>query len=146
MTYRLLRAGLGFATEQSPLPDLGKVRFTFVGEKADTLCVCGRFYPIVGGVAEIPTEGLPEAIAVSAYSMSEGRRYLCDPLLRVGGEAGSKTAFLIPAPDGDKEVLALLSDRIAGLEERLLHAERALAEHSKKISGNIITFGGYHET
>ena len=146
MTYRLFKAGVGLAEERLPIPENGKVKFTFCGESADYVCICGRFYPIADGAAEVPTEDLPEAIAVSAYSIAERKRYLCDSLIRVGGESGKGTAFLVPAPSEDRELISLLAERIATLEERLSEAEKRISRHEKSISGNIFTFGGYHES
>ena len=139
MTYRLFKAGVGLAEERLPIPEVGKVRFTFCGENADYVCICGRFYPVVDGAAEVPTEDLPEAIAVSAYSIAEKKRYLCDSLIRVGGEGA---AYLVPAPSEDRELISLLAERIAAQEERLCAAEARLGTHEAKILGNTFTFGG----
>jgi hypothetical protein len=146
MIYHLSGTGLGLAVSKEPFPDFGKVRFTFQGEDADYVCVCGSFYPIVGGTAEVSTEGLPDTVSVSAYSLENRRHYTCDPLVRITSNGSEGTAFLAPTPDGERELITLLSDRLFTIEERLLAAEQRLAAHNERILGNPITFGGTHET
>lgn len=137
MTYYLTAGSLGVATERTPMPDNGKVILTFLGEAADSVSVCGKFYPIVAGRAEIPSEAIGTLTEVTAHTSSSHRRYACEPLGRVGdrGETiavvGSQEALLA-------RIAALLSAAVCRLDA----AEARLLAHDAAITRKPIAFGG----
>ena len=137
MTYRLTPQGFGIATERAPVPDKGKVLLTFDGEFADSVCVNGHFYPILGKTAEIPTACLTGENAVTAYSLATGKRYACDPILRTE-EGGHLVAASAPA----EERLLTLTLALCEAERRIGALEADLRTLSAHISPTPFSFGG----
>lgn len=139
MTIHLTKNGLGITTDREPVRDNGKVLLTFKGEFADSVCVGGTFYPIIGGVAEIPTKGLCTPSPLVAYALGERRRYVCDAIGRIGEGEDSLLVPLVEDAEGRLASLAIaaceLSGRMDALEERI---EILTA----RITGTPFTIGG----
>ena len=138
MTYHLTEIGEGIATERVPVPDNGKVILTFCGSFADNVCVGGRFYPIVDGVAEIPSAAIGTMTPVTAYALSARRRYVCDPLGRLG-EGDTHIAPLAEEADGH---MARLAEALGRMEERLAEAEETVRALARRIEHPTFTIGG----
>ena len=138
MTYYLAAAGLGIATDRAPLPAEGKVTVTFEGEFADCVCVGGRFYPIVGGEASIPASAIVSQTPVTAHALASRRRYLCDPLGRVGTEG----EMIAPVRDTESEHLCTLFATLGELAGRVEAIEERLAALGERIDRTPFQFGG----
>lgn len=138
MTYILTHGGLGIATDRTPSPAKGKVMLTFEGEFADCVCVCGRFYPIIGGVAEVPASAIEGTVPVTAYATAAGRRYTCDPLGRIG-EGGE---LIAPTADTTAEHLAALAEKGKQLEARITELSERLTALGERIDRPTFHFGG----
>ena len=139
MTYYLTRNGLGITTEREPVPDNGKVTLTFKGEFADSVCIGGRFYPIIGGKAEIPTEGLCSPAPITAYALSERRRFVCDAIGRIVEGEG---AYLVPLVDDAEGRLASLAIAACELSGRMDALEERIGILTQRIEGAPFTIGG----
>lgn len=139
MTFHLTKSGIGVTTEREPIPAKGKVRLTFKGEFADSVCVGGKFYPIIGGVAEIPTKELCTPAPVVAYALGERRRYVCDAIGRVGE---GEEALLVPLTEDAEGRLASLSIAVCELSGRMDALEERMEVLSKRIIGEPFTIGG----
>ena len=139
MTFYLTRNGLGITTEREPVRDNGKVLLTFKGEFADTVCIGGRFYPINGGVAEIPTEGLATPAPVTAYAARERRRYVCDAIGRIGE---GQDSCLVPLTEDAEGRLASLAIAACELSGRMEALEERIEILTARIEGAPFTIGG----
>ena len=139
MTYYLTKNGLGIVTDRAPIPDKGKVTLTFNGEFADSVCIGGRFYPIIGGTAEIPTEGLCPPVPITAYALSERRRFVCDAIGRIGE---GEESYLIPLVEDAEGRLASLAIAACELSGRMDALEARIEILENRITGTPFTFGG----
>lgn len=138
VTYTVVPTGFAVVTDRSPIPDEGKVLLTFNGEFVDTVCVGGIFYPIKNGTAEIPTVSLTHTTPVTAYTLSERRRYPCDA---IGVVEADGERYLVPVSEGaDLETVATAL-AIAALEARVAALEADLATLRERISPTPFTFG-----
>ncbi len=138
MTYYLTAGGIGIAKEREPIEDKGTVIFTFKNKKVDSVCVGGRFYPVKGQTAEIPTEGLSGSIPVSAYLLGEKTRYVCDSLLFIG----ERPRLLLAQTEPQGEQLYQLAEAQATLDERLTALEAATASLRESLYPTPFSFGG----
>lgn len=138
MTYHLTPLGIGIATDCAPVPAAGLIPLTFRGEFADALFVGGRFYPIVGGVCELPAEAVASTAPVTAHALAARRRYVCDPLARIGKEG----EMIAPLPSPPEENAVRLSEALGALEGRLAAAEATLRELDAIIRKTPFTIGG----
>lgn len=138
MTYYLTSGGIGIATDAAPVPDKGKVSITFEGEFADCVALCGKFYPIIDGYAEIPTGNICGTVPVTAYNLGEQRRYACDPL----GRIGTRGDLIAPVRDSDTAHIAALAATCATLEARLSRLEERLTAFGERIDRPTFSFGG----
>ena len=140
MTYHLIPQGYGLATDRTPIPAKGKVLLTFDGDFADSVCVNGHFYPIVGKTAEIDTALLEGENTVSAYALKTGRRYACDSLL-LSEEGG----YLIPATPHEEARLLTLSLSLAEAERRIAALEEDVRTLTARTAPTPFSFGGNYE-
>ena len=138
MTFHLTNNGLGITTEREPVRDVGNVLLTFKGEFADNVCVGGRFYPIIGGVAKIPTEGLATPAPVTAYATRERRRYVCDAIGRVGE---GRDSCLVPITEDAEGRLASLAIAACELSGRMDALEERIEILTARIEGTPFTIG-----
>ena len=138
MTYFLTKSGLGITTERDPTPAIGKVTLTFKGEFADSVCVGGRFHPIIGGRAEIQTEGLSFPVSITAYALAERRRFVCDAIGRIG--EGEDT-FLVPLVEDAEGRLASLVIAACELSGRMDALEERIEILTARIEGTPFTIG-----
>lgn len=139
MTFHLTRNGLGITTDREPVRDNGKVSLTFKGEFADSVCVGGRFYPVVNGTAEIPTEGLCPPAPVVAYALGERRRYVCDAIGRIG--EGSE-GLIVPLTEDAEGRLASLAIAACELSGKVDALEERIEILTARIMGTPFTIGG----
>ncbi len=137
MTYHLTSLGIGIATERTPVPADCNVLLTFCGEKADSVCVGGRFFPIEGGTAHVPAALIEGTTPVSAYCHADRRRYPCDPLARLG----ERDEWIAPVPSSSESTLLLLCERLGAAGARLQGAEETLGALGEKIHKKPFTFG-----
>ena len=139
MTFYLTKNGVGITVKADAVYKDGKVLLTFMGETADSVCVGGCFYPIKGGVAEIPTERICTPAPVVAHALGERRRYVCDAIGQIGERGEQRLALLTEDAEGRLASLASaaceLSGRMDTLEERITILEN-------RITGTPFTFGG----
>lgn len=140
MTYHLTPLGTGIATDRAPVPASGRILLTFRGEFADALFVGGRFYPIVGGVCELPGEAVGALTPVTAHALGARRRYVCDPL----GRLGTGGELVAPLPSSAEESTVRLSEalgeakgRLDALEERLLELDAMIRKTPFTIGGSV---------
>ena len=84
MTYHLTPLGVGIAIDCAPRPAESVIPLRFCGESADAVFVGGRFYPIENGVCLLPAEAVGGLVPVTAHDLAARRRYVCDPLSRLG--------------------------------------------------------------
>ena len=138
MTYHLTPLGIGIATDRAPVPATGRLTLTFRGEFADALFVGGRFYPIVGGVCELPCEAVEAVTPVTAHALAARRRYVCDPL----GRLGDGGALIAPLPSPAEENTVRLSEALGEAMRRLDAAEETLRELDAAIRKTPFTIGG----
>ena len=139
MTFYLTRNGQGITTDSTPCRNADRITLTFIGEAADSVCVGGRFYPIKGGVAEIPTEGLCTPAPIVAHALKERRRYVCDAIGQIG--EGEERAFAPLVADAE-ERLASLAIAACALSGRMDALEERIEILTSRIEGTPFTFGG----
>ncbi|MBO7292997.1 MAG: hypothetical protein J6V07_03585 [Clostridia bacterium] len=138
MTYHLTPLGVGIAIDRAPVPAVGLISVTLRGEFADALFVGGRFYPIVGGVCELPAEAVTATTPVTAHALSARRRYVCDPL----GRLGDGGALIAPLPSSCEETAVRLSEALGEATRRLDAMEETLRELGAMIRKTPFTIGG----
>ena len=138
MTYHLTPLGIGIATDCAPVPAKGLLSLTFRGEFADALFVGGRCYPIVSGVCELPAEAVSATVPVTAHALASRRRYVCDPLGRIGKEG----ELIAPLPSPAEENAVRLFEAIGRAERRLDEMEKTLSELDAMIRKKPFTIGG----
>lgn len=138
MTYHLTPLGIGVATDCAPVPAEGVIPLRFCGEFADTVFVGGRFYPITDGVCLLPSEAVEGLTPVTAHALAARRRYVCDPLSRLGEDG----ELIAPLPTPCEETAVRLSEAIFEAGRRLDAMERTLAELDAMIRNKPFTIGG----
>ncbi len=138
MTYYLTSGGIGVATDATPVTDSGKVFITFEGYFADCVALAGKFYPIVGGRAEIPTGDIRGVVPMTAYALGARMRYACDPIGRIGplGE------LIGPVRDSATAHITALAATCGELEARLSALEGRLLALGERIDRPTFSFGG----
>ena len=139
MTYTVVPTGFAVVTDRTPIPDKGKVLLTFCGEYVDTVCVGGLFYPIKNGKAEIPTAPLTHKTPVTAYALTEHRRYPCDA---IGVVEADGTRFLVPIAEEEDARTVATAILLADLTARISTLESDLAALAERITPTPFTFGG----
>ena len=139
MTYTVVPTGFGIARDRTPIPDNGKVLLTFCGEYVDTVCIGGLFYPVKNGKAEIPTDTLTHKTPVTAYALTEHRRYPCDAIGVVESEGAR---FLVPIAEEEDARTVATAILIADLSARVRTLEGDLAALAERITPTPFTFGG----
>ena len=138
MTYYLTSGGIGIATDATPIPDKGKVFITFEGDFADCVALLGKFYPVIDGCAEIPTDSIRATVPFTAYNLREQRRYTCDPL----GRIGAKGDLIAPVRESDTAHITAIAATCGALEARLSRLEERLMALGERIDRPTFSFGG----
>lgn len=126
MKYILTKGGHGYFAGISPEKDDGKLCLSFSGETAESVSIGGKFHPIRGGVAEVPTAGLSGKLAFAAHNLTAGKRYVCDELF-ITEDGGGRMIFCSCSADAAKvaaSVDELLAER-TDLKKRLEKLEEA---------------------
>lgn len=138
MTYYLSLSGIGVARERDAFEDKGNVSFTFTGQKADTVCVGGRFYAVKDQRVSVPTEALSGTVPITAYYLPEKLRYVCDSLLFLG----ESPRLILPVPEENGEQLCRLCEQQEAFSERLTALEHGLSSLKEKLYPTPFSFGG----
>ncbi|MBO7762087.1 MAG: hypothetical protein J6T24_04760 [Clostridia bacterium] len=140
MIYHLTALGIGLATERAPVLAKGKVKLTFKGCFADSVCVGSCFYPILDGVAEIPADAFSETTSITAHALAEGKLYVCDPIGRL---KDGTLSYLMPLVNhGGEATVAFLAQAIGDLEGRLDEVHARLSALTARIEQKPFIFGG----
>ena len=139
MTFYLTKSGTGITIDREPIRTKGKVTLTFKGEFADSVCIGGKFYPIIGGVCEIRAEEILAPAPVTAYALAERRRFVCDAIGRVGE---GEEALLVPLVEDAEGRLASLSVAACELSGRMDALEERIEILTARINGAPFTIGG----